>query len=754
MKKKRGGLEKKIIVISLSLSLLPLMFMSYLSYSIVDGQYSQMSQNLMEYNERIQNESMENMTRMLNSYMYREAKSISEPIEEHLMECRELVDTEADYMEYLLNQDANLSGIASYSQNETPPGTFYSQSYGQNISLSASVYHLAPHTDPYNTSTPPVNYSSVQDDINTTALMDPLWSSIYARFYNRSDFPLLWFYISTESGVHRSYPWHTGYTDCFDGRTREWYINATGNTSFSSIYYGVSGGGLQISVNRAIYRNGQKYGVVAADISLSSLANCSSSPALTDRCFIMGSKGELISHPDLAPYLDSLMKEENLTWRDHIPPVSIYDLEQTNDAFNRTMGNITRTGSGQELCACPDGNYYITYVPVEGTGWTTVVLVKEEAINAMKIPHLISMNAFSNYMDSSLTELRTQMLLTIVLLSAFMAIIGTAMAFILADYSLSPIRALKNEVEQVSKDIDHPVKPIGKYELAELSRSFEIMRRQLKADMEELEEKNRITEKMNRHLTELQNELIVKSETIKHLYREAFDAAETRKATLILLAHELRTPLTTIYGSLKLLQRELGDSCMNDKAKKWFRAMELATNQLTELINDALLLLELKQKKYQILPEEFAIEDMIEDIRKGVPELENRGQTLKSELRVRNMVADRSLLTRAMIKIVENASEYSPEQTEIEITAESQAGGVYIKVTDHGQGIVEEEKEGIFKFLYEKNEDLRHKNGKKAMGLALVKLIIDAHRGRIWIESTRGTGTSVHIWIKQPLVQD
>ncbi len=754
MRKRIGGIEKRIIVISLSLSLLPLLLMSYVSYSLVDTQYSHMSRNLMDYNERIQNESMENMTRMVDAYMYREAKSISEPLEERIKECRELVDTEADYMEYLLNQNANLSGIASYSQNETPPGTFYSQSYGQNISLSASVYHLAPHTDPYNASYLAVNYSEVQEDINLTALMDPLWSSMYARFYNRTDFPLLWFYISTESGVHRSYPWHTGYADDFDGRTREWYGNATGNTSFSDIYYGVSGGGLQISVNRAVYRNGQMYGVVAADISLSCLAGSSSNSSIIERSFVVDSKGEVISHPDLVPYLDSLMKEENLTWRDHIPPVSIYDLEPTNDAFNRTMDNITRTGLGQELCACPDGNFYITYVPVKGTGWTAVVLVKEQTVMDMEEPRLQSMNTFSNYMNSSLTELGGKMLLTIVVLSVSMAIIGAMVAILLTGYAMSPIRTLKEEVDMVSRDIDHPIEPIGKYDIAELSRSFEVMRRQIKADMEELEEKNRITEEMNEHLTRLQNDLILKSERNKHLYNEATTAAKMREATLTIIAHEIRTPLTTIYGNLQLLEKQLEGEDKDEKGKKRLSAMEKATTQLTELINDALLMLELKGKKYALVSEKFAIEDMIAEVREKVPGIVEKEQKIKTDLKTRAIIADRFLLTQGLSKVVENASEYSPPESEIEIKAESEYGGIHMVVTDHGPGISDEDKDGMFEFFYENKKKLNHKPGKKAMGLALTKLIIEAHNGRIWIESNRGTGTSVHIWIKQPPMSD
>ncbi len=746
IRKKGMGLRSKAIALSLILSFLPLILMSYVSYISIDTQYSKMATGLGDFHEDFQNMTRENITALVDSYMYDLGVSYATPIESRIQRCAELIDIQADYIEYMIERNISLSGVESYTQDSPPSDRFYSDFYGQNISLDSSVYHLAPHTDPYNTSSPPVTPSLAARDINLTALMDPLWISMY----NRVGVPLLWFYISTESGVHRSYPWHSGYASDYDARTRDWYLNSTANVSFSDVYYGVSGGGLQVSINRAIYVNGEKYGVVAMDVPVSSLSLVTPSPSTLPvrETFIIDEKGHLISHPSLVPFLESLMEEKNLTWEDEIPAVNIAELEPTSDAFNRTLENITAGGCGQEYCPCPDGGLYITYIPINGTDWMLVITVDAEQVHAMEDAFMSAVDSFGNYTDSQIERSRTGLLLTIFPFAVFIGIVAVSLSLVFADSIVYPIISLKNEVDKVSMDLDHPVEVEGSSEVADLARSFELMRLQLKADMDELREQNRISASLNAHLTRLQNDITEKSERIRHLYYEALRAGEAREAMLHMLAHELRTPLTTIHGNQQILERQLLKDGADEKLKERLAAMRKATERLTSLVNDSLLLLSLEKKGYDITMETFPVEEWVDEAVEKVPSIKEQSQTVRKKLRARTVKGDRLLLTRALRELLENASHYSPPGSEIEVIAEIENGGLHLVVRDHGPGIPRSEWKSIFQPFYARKEFREHEPGRRAMGLAIVRLIVERHDGSIWVESGKD-GTAMHIWLVQ-----
>ena len=746
MVKKTEGLRRKAIALSLVLSFLPLIIVSYVSYIAVDSQYSAMHEGFDSFHRDFTNLTQENITSLVNSYMYGTALSYASLMEDRIEDCREVVNTQAAYIEYMLEKNLTVSGMESYTQDSPPSDVFYSEFYGKNISLASSVYLLAPHTDPANESSPPVNYSDVQRDIDLTSLMDPLWVSLY----NRTDSPILWFYISTESGVHRSYPWHAGYAEDYDARTRNWYVNSTANVTFTSPYYGASGGGLLISVNRAIYVNGEKYGVVAMDISLSCLAEVipSPSPLPVNRTFIIDTEGNVISHPSLTPFLESLMQRENLTWKDDIPLINITELESNSTAFNGALSNITAGLAGQESCPCQDGRKYLTYVPINGTNWMLVIVVNADEVDAMKDAFMSAVHSFEDYTGSRIQASRYNTFLIFFPIVAFVALISMSLSLMFADSMVYPVISLKDEVDKVSKDLDHPISIEGTGEIADLGRSFELMRLQLKEDMEELRKKNRISASLNAHLIRLQNDVFEKSERIKHLYHESLKAGEAREAMLQMLAHELRTPLTAIRGNQQMLERELLNEHREEKVKRRLESMDMAVERLTALVNDSLLLLTLERKGYEIMPESFSVDEWIEEAAEKVPAIKGQSQVLKKDIGVKNVVGDRSLLTKALKELLRNASHYSPPGSEIEVAVRGEKGGIHLIVRDHGPGIPRKEWKAIFQPFYVRKGFREHEPGRRAMGLAIVRLIVERHDGSVWVESGEN-GTSMHIWLVQ-----
>ena len=103
------------------------------------------------------------------------------------------------------------------------------------------------------------------------------------------------------------------------------------------------------------------------------------------------------------------------------------------------------------------------------------------------------------------------------------------------------------------------------------------------------------------------------------------------------------------------------------------------------------------------------------------------------------MSIDQDMIRRVVTNLLENASKYSPAGNDIEVGARSEGETVNIWVQDHGGGIPASEQERIF----DKFTRLHSSNGPKGLGLGLAycRLAVQAHGGRIWVESELGVGS-------------
>lgn len=104
------------------------------------------------------------------------------------------------------------------------------------------------------------------------------------------------------------------------------------------------------------------------------------------------------------------------------------------------------------------------------------------------------------------------------------------------------------------------------------------------------------------------------------------------------------------------------------------------------------------------------------------------------------LYADRKRLHQVLTNFLVNAIKYSPDADRVEVKVSMESGYAIVAVTDYGEGIAPDKIPHIFSRYYRAN-----KGGKAeglGLGLYLSKQIIDAHNGRVWIESTPGVGTS------------
>jgi len=229
---------------------------------------------------------------------------------------------------------------------------------------------------------------------------------------------------------------------------------------------------------------------------------------------------------------------------------------------------------------------------------------------------------------------------------------------------------------------------------------------------------------------------------------------------VVLASHELRTPLTLIYGYVNLLQAEIGKIEDNEKLGDLCERVSDATARLTELY-DAIVnvsLIDTQRLDVTLVPVDLfgVITSVMGEL--GPVARRRRLRVTSADFRgLPQIMADADYLRRAISNVVGNAVKYTPDGGAIDISYKFEAEAIDIVVKDSGAGIDPSEHERIFqKFVV--TDDVKHhsssrtafQGGGLGLGLAVVRGIVEAHGGRVWVESDghdplRMPGTTFHI---------
>ncbi len=222
-------------------------------------------------------------------------------------------------------------------------------------------------------------------------------------------------------------------------------------------------------------------------------------------------------------------------------------------------------------------------------------------------------------------------------------------------------------------------------------------------------------------------------------YRE-LDRLKTNLLSTI--SHELRTPLASIKGYASLLLMYDAKLAKKQKSES-IEAIDRATDRLTELIDHLLDMSRLDAGLLRLTLQPVKPRDIlsaaVEEARLRTPKYK-----FKTEVKgkIPEIMADGRRLRQIIDNILENAVKYSPEDTEITIRAEVKPQELQISISDQGVGVPKSEYEKIFERMYRIEQRLRKDPGGLGLGLSLCKALVEAHTGRIWVESETGKGST------------
>ncbi|WP_367343689.1 PAS domain S-box protein [Methanomethylovorans sp.] len=220
------------------------------------------------------------------------------------------------------------------------------------------------------------------------------------------------------------------------------------------------------------------------------------------------------------------------------------------------------------------------------------------------------------------------------------------------------------------------------------------------------------------------------------------------------VSHELRTPLTSIKGySDLLIEGTLGK--MNYQQLKAVSTVIRNTERLRRLVDSLLYvsMAEVEEIKY-----DFSKVDIFEVIDNAVTDMavliteKNIDVFRHIQEDIPQIEADAKKITDMLTNLLDNALKFTPPQGKIIIIAKKEGKMVHISIEDSGIGIPAELLPHLFQKFYQIDPSIRRKHGGTGLGLFICKNIVEAHKGKIWIESEEKKGTTVHVLL--PILQD
>ncbi|HEY4309600.1 MAG TPA: ATP-binding protein [Pirellulales bacterium] len=213
------------------------------------------------------------------------------------------------------------------------------------------------------------------------------------------------------------------------------------------------------------------------------------------------------------------------------------------------------------------------------------------------------------------------------------------------------------------------------------------------------------------------------------------------------VSHELKTPITSIKGFVETLL----DGALSDPhdAERFLRIVATQADRLNAIIEDLLALSKIEQseRSADLKVEEVAIKDMLQAV---LHDCQSKAAQREIQVRVEcddTLLAqiNAPLLEQAVTNLLDNALKYSEPGSEVLITAVQRDAEVTIAVSDRGCGIDDEHLPRLFERFYRVDKARSRKLGGTGLGLAIVKHIVQAHQGRITVDSTPGVGSVFRI---------
>jgi signal transduction histidine kinase len=241
------------------------------------------------------------------------------------------------------------------------------------------------------------------------------------------------------------------------------------------------------------------------------------------------------------------------------------------------------------------------------------------------------------------------------------------------------------------------------------------------------------------------------TDALENSYRKLRELEKVRDDLMKMIVHDLKTPLTSALATLEML----GDGdfgALSDKQKEAVADTEGKAEDLLALIEDILEIARIEEAAITLSYEEIAPAAFMSEL---IHEWSHRFQQEKTKpsLAVDDdtplFEGDKGLLKRVFSNLIQNAVTHSSTPIDLVLSARKVPDGLLFTVSDNGPGIPPEYHEVIFRKFGQVSGPRAPRVRSSGLGLTFCKLVVDLHKGMIWVNSKEGEGSSFYVQLPE-----
>jgi signal transduction histidine kinase len=276
---------------------------------------------------------------------------------------------------------------------------------------------------------------------------------------------------------------------------------------------------------------------------------------------------------------------------------------------------------------------------------------------------------------------------------------------------------------------------------ANITRSLDMLREStqrvangdfsVQVSLTELDELSDVADSFNRMAHELQN-----------AFARQKELEQARRDLIAAVSHDLRTPLTSIGAMVEAL----ADGVVTDQAttQRYYASIGSQIENLSRLINDLFELAQLDTRQIELHLEPVNMNDLLSDVLETMQaQAGAKGVALKGIFSqdLPLIRAEFTKIQRVLFNLVQNAIRHTPAHGSIALATRKVPEGIQIDVSDTGEGILPEDLPHVFDQFFRGEKSRSRETGGSGLGLTIARGIVEAHQGRIWVESQLDRGT-------------
>ena len=231
------------------------------------------------------------------------------------------------------------------------------------------------------------------------------------------------------------------------------------------------------------------------------------------------------------------------------------------------------------------------------------------------------------------------------------------------------------------------------------------------------------------------------------------ETEKTRRELIESVSHDLRTPLSSVRAMIESIH----DGVVTDEEtiRRYIHTAQSEIESLSQLVNDLFELSQIDAGLLQLHTDTIFLQQLIPDtVETMKAQAASYHLSLDGEVEqeLSPVTADSRRIQRVLYNLIQNAIRYTPADGSIRVRAKDIGSAVEVRVVDTGEGISADELSKVFERSYRSEKSRSRQLGGAGLGLSIAKGIVEAHGGRIWVNSELGKGSIFSFTLPKPPV--